>query len=305
MQNNTQFPYTYEFKVLSEARKTTREFRELSLWPVESEPVTVTAHEYWALSDVLKTVRGMDTAFFNNAFKIDAIIRANTPKKMNPGTIDTHINVKMNGTKSELELSRYACWTLMKEIGKSVPTVFQQEYFLNPDKKLRDICTTMREPGRISLREKASKLEKQLHGIFNRFITYGTPTQLRSKHHAELNSYIARCLYGEAYANVRDIKESNKIPVRATLSDYMSYELLNTYCDALENIIIKWDTTSMQRTHANLRQIIYNEMTQARTLFARGRPEQNFSKTPISAIQKLQKIRELEFAEKYINIKVK
>ena len=305
MQDNTLFPYTYEFGVLSETRKTAREFRELAMWPDNSEPVMVTSNEYWALPDLLKTVRGFDTAFFNNAFKLDAIIRANTPKGLKPGSIDTHINVRMRGVKAEIELSRYACWTLMKEIGKSAPTVFQQEYFLNPDKNLREICAAVREPGRIPLREKATKLEKQLHGIANRFITKTTPTQMRSKYHAELNSYIARCLYGGIYANVNDIKQSNHIPLKAALSDYMNFELLTAYCNALENIIAIWDKTAMPKTHETLRSIVYNEMTQARTLFNRGRPEQNFSQTPISKIQKLQAARELEFAKKYINVKVK
>ena len=43
MQDNTLFPYTYEFGVLSETRKTAREFRELALWPDNSEPVMVTS----------------------------------------------------------------------------------------------------------------------------------------------------------------------------------------------------------------------------------------------------------------------
>jgi hypothetical protein len=148
-------------------------------------------------------------------------------------------------------------------------------------------------------------LEKQLHGILDRFIFKSTPTQTRAKYHSELNSYVARCLYGTTYANVRDIKESNHIPVRAALSDYMNYDLLNAYCDALENVIAKWDSMTAPRTHENLRSIIFNQMTATRQLFNRGRPEQNFSQTPISKIQKLQEQRELEFAKKYINVKVR
>lgn len=309
MQNNTLFPYTYEFGILSGAFKNTRQFKELALWPDGSEPVTVTSREYWGLSDVLKTVRGaVDGKFFSTVFKLDEIIRANTPSKIKSETKPTdHINVKVkNGSLVELELSRYACWTLMKELGKNTSTVFQQEYFLNPNKKLAEICKTMQETsGRIYLRGKATQLERQLHGILDRFIFKSTPTQYRSKYHSQLNSYIAKCLYGNSYETVRDIKESNHIPVRAALSDYMNYDLLNAYCNALENIIAKWDTMATPRTHENLRSIIYNEMTATRSLFGRGRPEQNFAQTPISKIQKLQEQRELEFAKKYINVKVR
>ena len=308
MQNNTLFPYTYEFRILSDGRKTTREFRELTLWPDGSKPVAVTAREYWLLSDLLKTVRGnYSTQYLKNTFALDRIIRKNTPKKVNlsESPLNAHIHVKMQGVNlADIELSRYACWTLMKEIGKTVPTVFQQEYFLNPNTKLGDICASLREPGRVYLRAKGTQLEKQLHGILNRFITKSTPTHLKSKYHSELNSYTARCLYGNAYTNVRDIKESHNIPLEDSLSDYMNFDLLSAYCNALENIIAIWDTKTSQRTYESLRQVIYNEMTQARTLFNKGRPEQNFSKTPVSQIQQLQDNRELEFAKQYVNIKV-
>lgn len=305
MQNNTLLPYKYEFGVLSDAYKTKREFRELALWPDDSEPVNVTSREYWVLTDVLRSVRGIDPQFFNNALKVDAIMRANTPKKLNPGPIDAHINVKMTGVQASIELSRYACWTLMKEIGKSVPTVFQQEYFLNPGKKLGEICAAVREPGRIPLRERATKLEKQLHGILGKLIKPGTPTQFASKYHSELNSYIARNLYGNVYSNVQDIKFHNHIPPKAALCDYMNYDLLSAYCNALENIIEIYDNQpDTRKTFETLYKIIYNEITQARTLFVPGRPEQSFSKTPVCEIQKLQTMRELEFAKRFINVKL-
>lgn len=310
MTQNTLLPYTEEYNTLVAARKNKREFKELTLWDIgQQEPVYVTTADYWPLGEVLKTIGATygKNHIRNNIFNIDSIIRANTPKQVRPENpfIDNHIVIKTTGTKQEIELSQYACWALMKEIGKNTSTVFQQEYFLNPDAKLYDICKTMYNPARAYLRGQVKKLTKKLHGIFGGFIAHGTPTQYKAKHHAELNSFIARCLYGHIYTSVQDAKASNKIPAEASLYDYMNYELLNAYCAALRNIINTWDSMPAPKTREKFYGLVYNEMVTARTLFDSGRPEQNFVHDTISQIQRAQAQRELAFAQQHINTRLR
>lgn len=311
MTNNTLLPYVEEYKTLVAARKNKREFKELALWETNTkqEPILVTVPDYWPLSEVLKTVGTIHGKNYikNNIFNIKSIIRANTPKKAHTedSFVDNHIITKMNGTEQEIELSQYACWALMKEIGKNTPTVFQQEYFLNPDAKLYDICKTMYNPARLYLRNQVKKLTKKLHGIFGGFIAHGTPKQYKAKHYAELNSFIARCLYGHIYTSVQNAKASNNIPAEASLYDYMSYELLNAYCTALKNIINTWDSMPAPKTREKFYGLVYNEISTARTSFNSGRPEQNFVHDAISQIQRAQAQRELAFAQQHINTRLR
>lgn len=304
MLQNKPLPYQDTFNELSNGRKTTRNFTELAFWPDANETTSVTAREYWRLSSILHTVADFDTRHFLYANDINVIMRDQTPKgatQKNPSLLSTHLNVVSHGVHVDLELSRFACWATMKKLGQNMSTTFQQEYFLNPGATLHEICEKTRISSRIELRAQHTIYQKQLHGILNRTMSKA-PTHIISKHHATLNRDINAWMFGGYEQNFR---EKYNIHPKDALADYMNDRLLAAYNNALKQIIDKWDSTPGSKTYETLRGIAYNKITEARTLFEYGRPEQNFTTNSISAVQKWLTARETEFAKKYINEKVR
>ena len=168
---NIMVPTEYQnaFEILGRGRNTTHTYNNLSLWPelVPHEPIDESTTEFWKLSDLFQTVDGINTAPYKNTITLDNIVREYTPAKLksrNPERMSQmaarHFRV-LNDQDFNAELTRFATWALFKEIGKSAPTIFHQEYCLTPQNtSMVTIYKKTQETMRIDLRNAVKKYQK-------------------------------------------------------------------------------------------------------------------------------------------------
>ena len=302
---NIMVPTEYQnaFEILGRGRNTAHTYNNLSLWPelVPHEPVAESTTEFWKLSDLFQTVDGINTAPYKSTITLDNIVREYTPAKLksrNPERMSQmaarHFRV-LDDKDFNAELTRFATWALFKEIGKSAPTVFHQEYCLAPQNAgMVTIYKKAKQTMRIDLRNAVKKYQKQLNGIMGKL-------HAQSKHYAELNREMIKWLFGNLGA--ADIQQEYKLPAGKPLADFMNANLLAAYGNALENIVHKWDFDVPAREYSILRGVVYNEMIAARkdmqTKF--GNPENNFSRISVDEVEQWHKNCEFEFARAHLN----
>lgn len=309
-----------EFNNLNTVRQCTRPIYELSLWPdlVPNSEHHVSSYEYWPLGALLNMFSPIDKSKYTSQITLNSVLTDNTPKELAPKNskdiselINRHIYIPNNS--NDIELSRYACWILMKEMETN--TTFFQEYFMNPNASLTDINKASYHTTRILLRTKLTKLNTQLNGILHsvganhssQFATYNREkTEALFGNKAKVNLI----KNGHLLPNVNIPKcDTLATPSNTHLSDYMNANLLYMYISAIQNIISKWDELNYTyRNYPTLRNITYNELNRTRRTFIKkyeSTPEENLSSYGLKTIEYNQRMRELEFARKYINSHIK
>ncbi len=311
MQNNI-IPNTNQYHALNHAKSNVYMYDELSIWPdlVPNDRYAVTSNEHWELSKILDIINVQDKKYFSHPLTVSMALGQNTPKECttqnNNELVQNHVRpIKEN---SDLELSRYAAWTLVKEIGKIMPTSFVQEYFINPGKSLSDIHNISTQTERIELRNKVAKLNDKLDGIFNSL----NPT---AQHFATFNHQRIEWLFNRTtkakiikdrklLPNVKKpSKDKLATPSKTQLYDYMNVRLLKAYIDAAETIIKKWDANPKSHNYFALRDITYMALHKICVDFwcnGSTSPLANLCHYGIKSIEQWQHEREIAFAKQYI-----
>ncbi len=301
--------YRNAFEILGRGRNTAHTYNNLSLWPelVPHEPIDETTTEFWKLSDLFQTVDGINTAPYKSTITLDNIVREYTPAKLksrNPERMSQmaarHFRV-LKDQDFNAELTRFATWALFKEIGKSAPTIFHQEYCLAPQNAgMVAIYKNAKQTMRIDLRNTVKKYQKQLNGIMGKLHAQNT-------HYAELNREMIKWLFGNL--GVADIQQEYKLPAGKPLADFMNANLLAAYATALKNIVDQWDFTTHTYEYGALRGMVYNAMIAARNDMQKkfGSPEKNFARNEqnqavsVDEVEQWHKNREFEFARAHLN----
>lgn len=311
MQNNI-IPHRNTYKALTRTKNTVRMYDELSIWPdlVPNERYAINANEYWVLSDILNIIDVSDKKFFSNPLTISMALGQNTPQEYielnNNELMQNHVRpIKEN---SDLELSRYAAWTLVKEIGKTMPTSFVQEYFINPGKPLSDIYNISTQTERIELRNRVTKLNEQLDGIF--YSLNPTAQHFATFNHQRIEWLFNRTTKAKIIKDCKllpNVKKPSKDklapPSKTQLYDYMNVRLLKAYIDAAETIIKKWDANPKSHNYFALRDITYMALHKICVDFwcnGSTSPLANLCHHGIKSIEQWQKEREIAFAKRYI-----
>ena len=306
------YPNAKEFRNLNGARHDYRFQHELSLWPdlVPNGKYIVRANEYWMLSDLLDIIQPADREYYSAPLTLEIALSQNTPKPFAKNLSQNHIYY--NDEKSDIELTRYAAWALVKEIGKKTPTTFFQEYFLNPKQPIEYISKKVNQTERLVLRAQSKELTKQLDGIF--YSLGAAP-----RHFAEFNHQkMGWLFYGKTkqdlvktYQLLPNIANPKpKIladPSRVNLQDYMNVRLLSAYIDAMKKIIEQWDENPNQHNYEYLSNITYNAIKSLCIDFSCHDTSTlgNLSRFGVKTIEHWQKLRETEFTKNYINKRIR
>lgn len=317
---NIEIPHKVEFNKFNETRQNFRTAYDLSIWPnwVPNDEYQVAVNEFWYLDDVLNILGVQNKQKYTNFIALSDALIDNTPKKLLPENSQDknkliHQHVHIPNKTSEIEMTRYACWTLMKSMEQS--TTFFQEYFMNPNMELLALYRTAFCTSRIPLRAQLTKLNTQLNGIFAS-VGANNPSQF-----AGYNREKTETLFG-GKTKINIIKNRHLLPNVNTpknntfaqpsnthLVDYMNTWLLNTYITAIKNIIFQWDQTSRPyRNYTTLRDITHNEMKRARGGFIKqyeSTPEENISPYGIKTIEYYRHLHEMEFTKKFIKSKIR
>ncbi len=310
------YPHAKEFHNLNGARHDYRFQNELSLWPdiVPNEKYIIRANEYWMLNDLLDIVQPADRDFYTAPLTLEIALSKNTPKpfaKQNNGQLPQN-HTYYNDEKSDTELTRYAAWALVKEIGKKSPTTFFQEYFLNPKQPLEYISRKASQTERLVLRAQSKELTKQLNGIF---YSLGAG----SRHFAEFNQQKMKWLfygktkkdlvsYYKLLPNIANPKpDTIANPTSVNLQDYMNVRLLTAYIKAMKKIIAQWDEHPNLHDYQYLSDITYNAIKSLCIEFSCHDTSTlgNLTRYGTNTIEHWQRVRETEFAKNYINKKIR
>lgn len=291
--------YSYQnvFDTLNSAKQTTRPY-QLSIWPGLSPNTKIQCPDHWLLNDVLSTVKNLDTETYQFQSTIGNILREYAPANMSPNEkfklFDNHVYViHIGDEKLTAEISRYAAWAIMKEIGKHHNTTFHQEYFIYPNQELNAIVARVNETSRITARERVKTYKKKLDGIL------GTLTN-QNYQFGKFYTLLYTWLFPKEY------NSDNNLQNYSHITDYMNHKLLPLYANALENIVNRYNN-SRNKTYNNLYTISRDEMLSIRKHFtdAHDSPKQNLSFTPIKNVIADRETREQTFINKYIHEKVR
>ena len=291
--------YSYQnvFDTLNSAKQTTRPY-QLSIWPGLSPNTKIQCPDHWLLNDVLSTVKNLDTETYQFQSTIGNILREYAPANTSPNEkfklFDNHIYViHIGDEKLTAEISRYAAWAIMKEIGKHHDTTFHQEYFMYPNQELNAIVARVNEISRIAARERVKTYKKKLDGIL------GTLTN-QNYQFGKFYTLLYTWLFPKEY------NSDNNLQNYSHITDYMNHKLLPLYANALESIVNRYNN-SRNKTYNNLYTISRNEMLSIRKHFtdAHDSPKQNLSFTPIKNVIADRETREQTFINKYIHEKVR
>lgn len=322
MKENILIPYSQEYKELNRTRSTIHVYDKLSIWPNWSPNghLMTNANEHWNLSDILDIVKPGDREFFSKPLTLEMAISENTPKefanKNNSELIYGHMRPILDN--SDMELSRYAAWALVKAISKTKPTEFYQMYFmssvLTPDDSLVNIYEKSLTASRIRLRNEVRPLNNQLNGIFSSL----NPGK---RHYAIFHNEKRAQLFGKGKDKDQIIRQRKLLPnvqepkdgtlanaQRIEFENYMNARLLYAYIRALNLIIEKWDDHPRSHCYEYLRGITMRAMDGINADFRRhGIPSAigNLSPYGIKTIEFQLKQAETKFAKKYIDRKVR
>lgn len=319
MKENILVPNKEQYYDLIRAKNTVHIYDELSIWPnwAPNEHHAATSNEYWRLNELLDIVGTKDKVFFSCPLTLDMAFEQNTPKvkefaKLDKKELAYHHMHPINDN-SDMELSRYAAWTLVQEIGKTMPTEFVEAYFLRPDASLIDLYRMSEQTGRIPLREQVATLNDTLDGIF---YSLGAT----SRHFAKFNHEKTEWLFNNKtkkeiikqralFPNVQKPKAGTLAnPARTQMYDYMNKRLLNAYINAAKSIIEKWDNNPQKHNYFALRDMTYYAMINIiNDFWCNGgtSPLANLNQFGIKSVQKCLGENRLAFAQKYINTYVR
>ena len=324
MSENILIPNTKEYHELNRTRSTIHLYDNLSIWPDWSpnEYIMTNSKEHWNLSDILDIVNPQDRGFFSKPLTLEMAICHNMPDDQELNKINKqeliYEHICPIRENSDMELSRFAAWTLVKEIGKTKPTEFFQMYFIGPvlgqGNSLMNIYEKSLTTARIRLRNEVRPLNKQINGIFSSL----NPDK---QHYAAFHREKREQLFGKGKTKQEIIKQRNLLPnVQAPkpgklanaknieLEDYMNAGLLMAYIRALNYVIDKWDEHPRSHCYEYLRGQTIRAMDGINADFRRhGAPSAigNLSQYGINTIEFLLKQKEIEFAKKYVNEKLR
>ena len=320
MTENRPIPYSKEYKELNRTKGTIHVYDNLSIWPDWSpnEYLVTNTNEHWNLSDILDIVKPADREFFSKPLTLEMAISENTPTEFanenNPELIYGHMRPILDN--SDMELSRYAAWALVKAIGKTKPTEFYQMYFissvLTPDDSLVNIYEKSLTAARVRLRNEVRPLNNQLNGIF-------ASLNPEKRHYAIFHNEKRNRLFGKdkeqiikqckLLPNVQEPKDGTLANAqRIEFENYMNARLLYAYIRALNLIIEKWDDHPRSHCYEYLRGITMRAMDGINADFRRrGIPSAigNLSPYGIKTIEFQLKQAEAKFVKKYIDKKIR
>ena len=317
MTENRPILYSKEYHELNRTRSTIHVYDNLSIWPDWSpnEYIMTNSKEHWNLSDILDIVNPQERGYFSKKLTLEMAIGQNTPKEFaaqnNPELIYAHMRPILDN--SDMELSRYAAWALVKEIGKTMPTEFYQMYFmssvLTPDNSLANIYEKSLTASRVRLRNEVRPLNKQINGIFSSL----NPDK---RHYAIFHNEKREQLFGKNKTKQDIIKQRKLLPnvqepksdtlangKNIEMEDYMNARLLYLYIRALNIIIEKWDDHPRSHCYEYLRGTTMRAMDAINADLRRHDAPSaigNLSKYGIRTIEFELKQKEIEFAKKYI-----
>ncbi len=293
--------YSYQniFDTLNYTKQTTRPY-QLSIWPGLSPNTKIQCPDHWLLNDILSTVKNLDTETYQFQSTIGNILREYAPANMSPNEkfklFDNHIYViHIGDEKLTAEISRYAAWAIMKEIGKHHDTTFHQEYFMYPNQDLNAIVARVNEISRIAARESVKSTIKSINGILHNL-------NFQKFQYSKFYALLYTWLFPKEGSSVY----SEHIKKGESLADHMNYQLLSLYTNALNNIVKRYDN-SKNKTYNNLYTISRNEMLGVRNHFTdlKDLPIKNLSPISVGQIVTDRKKREQTFINKHIHEKVR
>ena len=320
MTENRPIPYSKEYHELNRTRSTIHVYDNLSIWPDWSpnEYIMTNSKEHWNLSDILDIVNPQERGYFSKKLTLEMAIGQNTPKEFaaqnNPELIYAHMRPILDN--SDMELSRYAAWALVKEIGKTMPTEFYQMYFmssvLTPDNSLANIYEKSLTASRVRLRNEVRPLNKQLNGIF-------ASLNPDKRHYAIFHNEKRTQLFGKEKEQI--IKQRKLLPnvqepqnnklanaKNIELEDYMNARLLYLYIRALNIIIEKWDDHPRSHCYEYLRGTTMRAMDAINADLRRHDAPSaigNLDRYGVKTIEFQLKQAEAKFAKKYIDKKIR
>jgi len=291
--------YSYQnvFDTLNSTKQTTRPY-QLSIWPGLSPNTKIQCPDHWLLNDVLSTVKNLDTETYQFQSTIGNILREYAPANMSPNEkfklFDNHVYViHIGDEKLTAEISRYAAWAIMKEIGKHHNTTFHQEYFMYPNQELNAIIARVNEISRIAVRERVKTYKKKLDGVLGTLIN-------QNYQFGKFYTLLYTWLFPKEY------NSDNNLQNYSHITDYMNHKLLPLYANALENIVNRYNN-SQNKTYNNLYTISRIEMLSIRKHFADAHdsPKQNLSFMPVKNVIADREKREQTFINKHIHEKLR
>ena len=315
MSENIMIPNKEQYYDLVRAKNTVQLYDQLSIWPnwAPNERQAATSNEYWRLNELLDIVGTENKVFFSRPLTLDMAFEQNTPKVKEFAKLDkkelAYRHMRPINDNSDMELSRYAAWTLVQEIGKTMPVEFVEAYFIRPEASLIDLYHMSEQTGRIPLREQVATLNDTLDGIF---YSLGATHQ----HFAKFNHEKIEWLFNNKskkeiikqralLPNVQKPKARTLAnPARTQMYDYMNKRLLNAYINAAKSIIEKWDNNPQNHNYFALRDMTYYAMINIINDFwcnGKTSPLANLNQFGVKSIEKCLGENRLTFAKAYID----
>ena len=286
------------FHELNQTRHHDTRGQQLNIF--QETPTNLT-HEYWLYSDLHNIFD--EQAFPTNKRMEDAVYEklilpngCDTPK-FKQQHFDTIHHAYTLGYRTfqnaiDLKLSRYACWSLLKQTSKNI---FAQTYFLSPvitnNTDYDTIYNTASEFARVDLRQDLTKAEKILSGI------------LYSKHVNIKDFYNSTSIALFNGMTSDEIKETYHIPHKKDdpIANYMGRHALHARIAALYRAFDTYNKET-NKSPIRLNEILCNELFNKRVDMINKtgrRPEQDIKTTHIDTIKKELQNAEQEFIKKY------
>ena len=294
------------FYELNQTRHHDTRWQQPSLF--QETPTNLT-HEYWLYSD-LHNIFGKQAFSTNKRMedieRMEDIVRE---KLILPDDCDTpafklqhydkiHHEFKLGyrtyKDATDLKLSRYACWSLLKH---SRNNVFAQTYFLSPvianNIDYNTLYDTASEFARIGPRQDLADAEKKLSKILAS-LHANIPEFYNSTSIALFNGITSE-----------EIKEAHHIQNKKNdpIANYMSRHTLHARIAALYRAFILFNNEERtNKTHIRLNEILCNELFNERVDMINKtgrRPEQDIKTTHIDNVKKELQNAEQEFIKKY------
>lgn len=189
---------------------------------------------------------------------------------------------KQNG--QDARLSRYACWTLLKQWPNMI---FPQLYFIMPNADFDSVYSAAYKFSRIYQRNELTRAEKILNGIAHR-----NKSDMR-----QFNAAMHRAFFYTA--DLDTLK--NMYGIKGTIFDYMGSRSLMARQNALNDVINKYNLNPKMSFHA-FSDMLYQELVNARVRMIKstGRtPENDLSRKSVNQVSSELKKMEREFINKY------
>lgn len=299
------------FHELNQTRHHDTRWQQLNIF--QETPTNLT-HEYWLYSDLhnifdeqaFPTNKRMEDQVFPTNKRKEDIVRE---KLILPDDCDTpafklqhydkiHHEFKLGyrtyKDATDLKLSRYACWSLLKH---SRNNVFAQTYFLSPvianNIDYNTLYDTASEFARIGPRQDLADAEKKLSKILAS-LHANIPEFYNSTSIALFNGITSE-----------EIKEAHHIQNKKNdpIANYMGRHTLHARIAALYRAFILFNNEERtNKTHIRLNEILCNELFNERVDMINKtgrRPEQDIKTTHIDNVKKELQNAEQEFIQKY------